>query len=86
MIKSQININTNSIIVEKGSKALLYNNFSVKGNILKEKKFGKKLYNIPIIIENSIGGIKYSFKLTKNYKNLKKDTLYEANYKLIKFR
>ncbi len=38
-----------------------------------------------IIIENSLGGTKYNFKLAKNYKNLKIGTIYTANYKLIKF-
>ena len=85
MIKSQIENNQNNITIEKGTKALLCSNFILKGNILKVKKLGKKLYEIPIIIEKVVGGSKYSFKVTKNVKNLKKKKLYEANYKLIKF-
>ena len=81
-IKSQINENKNSIIVKTCSKALLVPNFVLKGITIKEKKKAKKLYEIPIIIENSIGGTKQGFKVTRNLKNNK---VYEANYKLIKF-
>ena len=45
----------------------------------------KKIYNIPIIIESSVGGNKYSFKTKKKLYNLKLDVIYEASYKLIKF-
>ena len=44
ILKSQINENKNSIVVEKGSKALLCSSFNVKSKIIKEKKFGKKIY------------------------------------------
>ena len=84
-LKSQINENKDNIVIEKGSKALLCSNFTLNGKILNEKRFGKKNYEIPIIIENSIGCNKYSFKVCKNFKCLKKNKIYEANYKLIKF-
>lgn len=83
-IKSQINKNTTNEIVIKGSKCLLCNNFIKKGNILKISKSGKKLYNIPIIINSSLGGNKYKFNTTKNINGLKKTKIYEADYKLIK--
>ena len=74
-----------SIVVEKGSKDLFCSSFNVKGKIIKEKKFGKKLYDIPLLIEESIGGTKYSFKPAINFKNLKSNKVYEAGCKLIKF-
>ena len=52
---------------------------------MNEKKFGKKIYDIPVIIEESNGGNKYKIKVNKNIKNLKVNTLYDCNYKLIKF-
>ena len=36
-IKSQINDNSSGLIIKKGSKELLANNYSKKGNILKQK-------------------------------------------------
>ena len=53
--------------------------------IIKRKKKDIKLYNIPIIIEDAKGGDKYRIKLLNDYNELKKDRIYEANYKLIKF-
>lgn len=38
IIKSQINMNKNSIIIEKGTKALLCNAFVIKDKLLNEKK------------------------------------------------
>ena len=85
MIKSQIDINIDNREIKKSSKALLCSSFIKTEKILKEKKKGKKLYEIPIIIESSLGGEKYSFKDFKNMKDLKTDNIYRANYRLIKF-
>ena len=52
---------------------------------MNEKKFGKKIYDIPVIIEESNDGNKYKIKVNKNIKNLKVNNIYEWNYKLIKF-
>ena len=38
-----------------------------------------------MIIEESNGGNKYKIKVNKNIKNLKVNTTYECNFKLIKF-
>ena len=84
-IKSQINKNKECAIIEKGSKALLCRNFVKNGKYLNEKKFLKKIYDIPVIIEESNGGNKCKIKVNKNIKNLKVNTLYDCNYKLIKF-
>ena len=40
----------------------------LKGKNLEGINKGKKIYEIPIIIENSIGDNAYTFKITKNYK------------------
>ncbi len=46
-LKFQIKENKNSIDVKKGNKALLCSSFIVKGKNIKEKNFGKKIYDIP---------------------------------------
>ena len=56
MTKSQINENKNCPIIEKGSKALLCSNFVVYGKEIREKFKSKKIYDIPIVIDSTIGG------------------------------
>lgn len=73
------------ITIKKGSKVLLCNNYNKSGKILNIKTFGKNFIIIPIIIDSSIVGTKYKYKVVKNIKNLKANVLYEVNYKLIKF-
>ena len=60
-------------------------NFIRNGKIIKPNKYGKKIYEIPIIIESSEGAQKYKFKIGKELNGLKFGTIYEAHYKLIKF-
>ena len=84
-IKSQINDNSSVFIIKKGSKALLEDNFSKKGNNLKQKFNKKGCYTIPIIIDSSIGGTRYKFQVAVNINGLEKGNFYIANYRLIKF-
>lgn len=64
---------------------MLCNSFKKKGTILLTDSKKKKIYDIPIIIESSLGGDKYKFKVVYNVKKLKTNKIYQANYKLIKF-
>ena len=85
MIKSQLDEQEISVIVEKGAKALLCCNYKLNGKILKESYKRKKIYDIPIIIEAPLGGDYYEFRVLKNYNDLKLGLTYKAYYKLIKF-
>ena len=72
----------NSII--KGEKCLLNCIYIKKGTTLKNKFNKKDNYNIPIIIENNVGGIYYAFKVHKKFNDLDVNILYKAEYQLIK--
>lgn len=85
MVKLQLEEKMISVIVEKGIKALLLCNYKLKGKSLKEKFKNKKIYDIPIIIEASLGCDYYQFKVWKNLRDLKVNNTYKAYYKLIKF-
>ena len=69
------------ILVQKLCYAILLK----KGIILLTDSKKKKIYDIPIIIESSLDGDKYKFKVVHNVKQLKTNKIYQANYKLIKF-
>ena len=58
--------------------------FILKKVTLKCKYNKKGKYIIPIIIEGCKGGNNCSFKLTVNLDGLKNDTIYKADYRLIK--
>ena len=54
------------ILVQKHCYAILSKK---KGTILLTDSKKKKIYDIPIIIESSLGGDKYKFKVVKNVKH-----------------
>lgn len=56
----------------------------LNGDTLKPKFNKKGKYSIPIIIREPLGGTQYSFQVTKDILDLKKDKIYKADYKLIK--
>ena len=74
MIKSEINVNENSVVIDSGTKALLCCNFNKNGKVLLNDL--KKVDDIPVIIDSSLEGDKYKIKVYYNIKGLKINTIY----------
>ena len=89
VLKNILNSQSNKLknfesIIKKADKCLLNNIYIKKGKPLKCKFNKKGKYIIPIIIEGCTGGNNYSFKLPINLDDLKIDTIYKVDYRLIK--
>ena len=85
IIKSQSNkFGDYQYIIKKGDKCLLNNTYIKKGNNLSCKPKKKGMYIYPIIIEKALGATKYSFKFAITINDFDTDTIYNADYKLIK--
>ena len=89
VIKNIFNSQSNKLknfesIIKKGDKCLLNNIYIKRRKSLKCKYNKKGKSKIPIIIEGCTGGNNYSFKLPINLDDLKIDTIYNADYRLIK--
>ena len=83
-LKSQNKVYKNFNIIQKGERVLLNETYSKAGNVLKNKFNKKGKYIIPIIIEEALVGIRYSFKVPVNINDLEIDNIYKADYRLIK--
>ena len=82
-IKSQIK-RKNNIIIEN-EYCLLAEYFKIAGDKIKKANFGSKgKYRIPIMILKGISGNEYQIKILFDYKNLKKNNIYLAEYCLLK--
>ena len=82
-IKSQIK-RKNNIIIEN-DYGLLAEYFNISGNKIKKANFGSKgKYIIPIMILKGGSGNEYQITILFDYKKLKKNNIYFAEYSLLK--
>ena len=81
---SQKNINKNRHILDIDIKFIISDYYDKKGNTINIKFNKKGKRNIPGIIVGKGSGYYYPIRITKDYKDLKKDNVYDIDYRLVK--
>ena len=84
VIKSQAKEYKNYDGLKYDEKCLLNDAYSLNDKTLKVKFNKKVMYRNPIIIQDPLGELYYSFKVPTDILNLSADYIYKAEYKLIK--
>ena len=82
--KSQININKNVEILPVNTYVIVSNIYLKEGNKLKVKYNSIGVRNIPGIIIGNYGITTYKVKILISYNDLKLNTIYDIEYKLLK--
>ena len=83
-IQSQSNINNNKVIYSIDSKVLISANYQKNGKTLNIKYNHKGNNIIPSVVIGLVKGYIYPVRISLDYKDLKKNFVYDIDYRLIK--